>query len=632
MTFKYRVLLAVMLTMIVIGYQVAIAQTKTVKKDFTIMNEASCACDLVIVPTLKNPSACNVSDGSVTLAVSGAQGALTYQWSDPTGVVVSTSKDLLNVSVGYYFLKVTDSNTPSCGTYFSNYTLTSTFDVTATVKDNVGCVTANGAISINPVGGSGNYTYSWRYPDGSETTTKNITGGKVGAYYLTLTDVSTGCRLSRYFNIKSTAQLSVSTTSTTPNTSCLTTTGGAIITVGGGSGQYNYSWYNMQTYAVFATTKDLAAAPGGSYTAIVLDKVSGCLKYEPVTVADETVKPAFTIKDIKPNTNCKGPFNGAVELQISGTPGPYEVSWKGENGIVSTEVSPTNLPTGRYGFTITDSGTKCKTVVSAQSLDAIEISDESLPHINLNINTIKANTSCSASNAEIALTIEDPTTPYTIAWSGPNGFASSEEDINKLAPGNYQLTVEAGCNNPPVIEETTILQEKMKVSLPLTSVVSDPDDNLDLHSFSIVESPGSNAKALITADQILTIDYSSTRFKGTDQLTIKACDVLNACTENSINIEVVGQEGVVVFNAVAPNSTGDNKFMRIDNLPEKNRVSIFNRWGDVVFEVDQYDHQNPEKRFAGFTMAGKALPTGTYLYKIEMEGSEVVTGYLSLKQ
>jgi gliding motility-associated-like protein len=300
--------------------------------------------------------------------------------------------------------------------------------------------------------------------------------------------------------------------------------------------------------------------------------------------------------------------------------------------VISNAIKPTNLPGGSIGFSITDTGTKCRTIVSVTSLDAVEILDESIPNITLNINKINDNSSCVTSNASIDVSIEDPTTPFTFTWKGPNGFTSTEEDLEAVAPGNYQLTVEAGCNNPPVIEATTLLRERSKVSLALSTVVSDPDNNLDPQSFSIVESPGSHAKALITSEQVLTVDYSSTTFKGIDKLTIKACDVLNACTENVINIEVIDQEGVVVYNAIAPNSTGDNKFMRIDNLPEQNRVSIFNRWGDIVFEVEQYDHQRADKRFAGFTSSGKALPTGTYLYKIEMEGNDVVTGYLSLKQ
>ena len=43
----------------------------------------------------------------------------------------------------------------------------------------------------------------------------------------------------------------------------------------------------------------------------------------------------------------------------------------------------------------------------------------------------------------------------------------------------------------------------------------------------------------------------------------------------------------------------------------KNHVAIFNRWGDVVFEVDDYN--NDDHVFTGTNKNGKDLPSGTYL-------------------
>ncbi len=96
-------------------------------------------------------------------------------------------------------------------------------------------------------------------------------------------------------------------------------------------------------------------------------------------------------------------------------------------------------------------------------------------------------------------------------------------------------------------------------------------------------------------------------------------------------------ELVQVFNAVAPASTGDNKFMRIVNLPTNNTVAIYNRWGDKVFETSNYDSQIPEKRFEGMNNNGKELATGTYFYRIEINeegysGPRLVTGYVFLKR
>jgi hypothetical protein len=75
--------------------------------------------------------------------------------------------------------------------------------------------------------------------------------------------------------------------------------------------------------------------------------------------------------------------------------------------------------------------------------------------------------------------------------------------------------------------------------------------------------------------------------------------------------------------------------MRIGNITlyPKNIVSIFNRWGDKVFEVKGYD--NDQKVFLGTSNVGgnKDLPAGTYFYTIDKgDGSPMVNGYLSLKK
>jgi len=58
---------------------------------------------------------------------------------------------------------------------------------------------------------------------------------------------------------------------------------------------------------------------------------------------------------------------------------------------------------------------------------------------------------------------------------------------------------------------------------------------------------------------------------------------------------------------------------------------IFNRWGDKVFETENYD--NSTRRFDGTSDDGKDLPSGIYFYKIEfVNGSPELEGYLTLKR
>lgn len=92
-----------------------------------------------------------------------------------------------------------------------------------------------------------------------------------------------------------------------------------------------------------------------------------------------------------------------------------------------------------------------------------------------------------------------------------------------------------------------------------------------------------------------------------------------------------------MYNAISANDDDKNRILRIANIElyPKNKVSIFNRWGDKVFEVAGYDNNNDQKRFTGNSNVGgnSALSAGTYFYNIDKgDGSPVVNGFLSLKR
>ncbi|HNP78488.1 MAG TPA: gliding motility-associated C-terminal domain-containing protein, partial [Cyclobacteriaceae bacterium] len=143
----------------------------------------------------------------------------------------------------------------------------------------------------------------------------------------------------------------------------------------------------------------------------------------------------------------------------------------------------------------------------------------------------------------------------------------------------------------------------------------------------------SGAKASITAG-ILSVDYTGISFAGTDEITISVCDLAGACVQQKITIEVAGE--IIVYTGISPDGNGknDNWIIKyIDLLPDtkENHVTVYNRWGDAVFEVDNYN--NTSRVFAGVGKNGSELGTGTYFYKIEFSsGRKTLTGYLSLKR
>lgn len=187
-------------------------------------------------------------------------------------------------------------------------------------------------------------------------------------------------------------------------------------------------------------------------------------------------------------------------------------------------------------------------------------------------------------------------------------------------------------NSPPQI--STITQSTQignTVTVDLSSFLSDPNNDLDLTTLQILVQPASGAVASITGT-VLEIDYSATDFAGTDQLTIQICDLAGACSQGIITVEVEGE--IIVYNGFSPNGDSQNPYFRIANieaLEPNNKVSIFNRWGSLVFEIENYD--NDTRRFEGNNQNGNPLPTGVYFYKIEFSsGTPAKTGYVTLKR
>ncbi|HMJ67928.1 MAG TPA: choice-of-anchor tandem repeat GloVer-containing protein [Cyclobacteriaceae bacterium] len=186
------------------------------------------------------------------------------------------------------------------------------------------------------------------------------------------------------------------------------------------------------------------------------------------------------------------------------------------------------------------------------------------------------------------------------------------------------------CNPPAIAAASATTHIAGSATIDLTSLISDSDNNLDLTTLKILTPPSSGATATLSG-LTLTIDYSGQSFAGTDVIVIQVCDVTGLCTSQQFTIEVLGK--VVVYNAVSPNGDNKNDYLLleyIDLIPAtaKNQVRIYNRWGDEVFKVDDYN--NRDRVFKGDNKNGNKLPSGTYFYKISFE-KETLTGYLELK-
>lgn len=249
----------------------------------------------------------------------------------------------------------------------------------------------------------------------------------------------------------------------------------------------------------------------------------------------------------------------------------------------------------------------------------------------------------------------------TVTLSAPGGFVAygwsngaDTEQIVVSEAGTYAVTVtsSAGClsppsvsfvvvlnnctsNQPPVISTASAATEiEGTATINLQALISDPDNNADITTLRIIEFPLSGAAASIDASGNLVINYAGISFSGQDQLTIEVCDSEGICVQQQIFIEVTGD--IVVMNGLSPNGDNANDYFQIKYInvlesTRQNRVTIFNRWGDAVFETTNYN--NRDNVFIGQNQNGNDLPSGTYLYRIEFSGGRSpLTGYLVLKR
>ncbi len=98
-------------------------------------------------------------------------------------------------------------------------------------------------------------------------------------------------------------------------------------------------------------------------------------------------------------------------------------------------------------------------------------------------------------------------------------------------------------------------------------------------------------------------------------------------------------ENMVVDKLFSPNGDGINDVLQIRDAEKfpNNKVSIFNRQGNLIFEIEGYDNRGrgwngiPNKGL--LTSGDKIVPNGTYFYVIEPnDGSETITGFFILKR
>jgi len=248
--------------------------------------------------------ACGNSLGAINITIIGGSTPYTFLWN--TG---ATTEDLLTgLSAGNYTCDVTDAS--GC-----------TIQVQATVQNTQGslytisnivtdesCSTANGAIDLNPLGGTTPYTFVWS----TGATTEDVTGLSAGNHTVTITDAG-GCTLIENFTVLNSGANILISSVTIDDEMCGNSAGGIDITVQGGTSPFTYNWSNGNTL------EDLSGVIAGNYTVVVTD-VNGCFTNGAFIINENTGSLAIDTFDI--TDEICGDGAGAINVSLATTANP----------------------------------------------------------------------------------------------------------------------------------------------------------------------------------------------------------------------------------------------------------------------------------------------------------------------
>ena len=390
--------------------------TVTDKNGCTVSSNATLVAPIPITITVATTDAnCSLANGKAVATVSGGNPVYTYSWN--TGKTIDS---IAAVAAGNYTLTVTDALGCTNSSVIAINNAGGPTGANISPLIGVNCQGAcTGSATVNPIGGTAPYTYSWTDIVNNQNQRSNMCQG---TYTLAITDKN-ACLYNAVVNITVPAAFAFNPTIT--NASCSGKCDGSVsIASSGGNPPYTYTWSNG---AIGATQNSMCA---GTYS-VTLTDAAAC-----TTVTTVVINPGRTITPTlsSTNINCFGKCSGTALAGASGGTAPYTYSWT--NGASASNL--TNLCAGAYTVSVTDAA-------GCQATSSTLISAPTAITSNPNVN----NTLCGVCNGQIAVVPSGGNPTYTYSWS--NGSSSST--INNLCASTYTLTITdaSACTNSFVI-------------------------------------------------------------------------------------------------------------------------------------------------------------------------------------
>ncbi len=389
-------------------------------------------------------------------------------------------------------------------------------------------------------------------------------------------------------------------------------TGDLVLQVSTGAPPFTFAWQHSGdglsgsgTVSALNTPERITNLPAGTYFVTVTDLFGNDLIVSASISEPPSLSVELTAVDYNGfNITCHGSMDGQVMAFAQGGTPPYHYTWS--TGDTLTQV--VNLAPQTYNLTITD-------FAGCETIDTITLTEPS--PLNLDVSYIDP--SCTGPNTGVIEVVGMPggAPPYQYTITG--GDTNSTGLFLSLPEGLYTVSCydANGCSNSstavltgsiiPHLEAGEDIEIELGYSTPLSGIVDIPD--------AMVEwTPSVHLSCTFCLDPVAS-PFVTTVY------TLTGISSDGCVSMDSLTVHVRKSDAAVyVPNAFSPNDDGINDYLTVYGnraVKQIDKLSIFSRWGDLVFEENVFMPNDALRGWDG-TFHNKPVQTGVFTWIAEV--------------
>jgi len=551
-----------------------------------------------------------------------------FAWNTDNGVISGSSSDLIAsvTAPGDYQLVVTDQRngcTASASTTALQNLVAPVANITVEGSDILTCEFPSTNISAVESTGENTLAYRWFTNDGALVADQeNQMENEIllpGMYQLEVMDMVNACIDQTEVMIMEDKKLPLVMIATPPELNCYED----VITISGDGSTQGIDYISTWTSSngnITGGLNDLKTEVDqpGTYQLSILNLDNGCSNTETVIVNENRTEPVAMISPVTEMLDCN-----TFEINLSAIGNlldNYVFEWRTTDGNILGDISLENVSVdaaGTYELVVTDTENGCQ----ADAVELVEMNENRPESIEFEIQ----NPDCYGETGSLAiLGVTGGEGPYLFSLdifddeifysdTSYQNLESGEFIVTVLDFNGCKLTESARVVGVPELMVTTEPRYEVRLgeSQKLNVIVNFPDFRID----SILWQPNDDNLCINCYDPVVQ-PLEDTYY------TVSVIDE-NGCTASAQTVVVVDKERrVYIPNAFSPNGDGQNEgltvFTDLLSVKQVNTLQIFSRWGEKLFENNNFQPNQEGEGWNGF-FGNEKMMSGVYVYFAEVE-------------